>query len=180
MFCQKCGAQNSDDSKFCCNCAQPLSTGVVADSAMKAKKSKLFSANILNIVSAVVLVLSIALIAYGVSTADGSFSNTTQTGGITSSTTGSVQFDTSGAPLAYTACAIDAVVVLIGLVVFFCKNSSAQKGLSVLYMIGACAMTCVLFFAGIKTIAFTCGLGFVMTVAGILQIVAGAKFLSAT
>lgn len=181
MYCQKCGTQNNDDSKFCCNCAAPLTNGVVAESFKKETKSKLFSANILNIISAVVLALSIALIAYGVSTAVGGVDSVTQTNGsITSSSSTTVSFDTSGASLAYTVCAIDAIVVLIGFAICFSKSLSTKRKLSVLYMIGACIMTCGLFFGGVRTISFTCGLGFIMTVAGILQIIAGAKFLSAT
>ena len=181
MYCQRCGAENGDDSKFCCKCAQPLTSGSLAESNKRENSKLLYSANVLNIISAVVIVLSIMLVAYGVSTANGSFSNSVSTNGtLTSSTQGSFSADTSGASLAYTACALDAVVVLIGFALYFSKEKENKKGMAIFYMIGACAVTCVLFFAGVRTISFTCGLGFIMTVAGILQIVAGSKFISAT
>ncbi len=181
MYCQKCGTKNDDTSKFCCNCAAPLTDDTVVADTKKAK-SKLFSAHILNIISAVVLILSIVFIVYAASHAVGEYSNTiTNPDGSTSNSfSGTVTYDTSGAPIAYAICAADAVVVLIGFIVYFSKNLSAKRKLSLAYLIGACIMTCGLFVGGMETLVFTCGIGFVMIAAGILQIIAGAKFLSAT
>ena len=54
-----------------------------------------------------------------------------------------------------------------------------KRVLAYLYFFGALGTTAFLFMAGVRTISFTCGLGFVLTIAGILQIIAGCKFLSA-
>lgn len=181
IYCQKCGTQNNDDSKFCCSCATPLAVGVVAENNKKEAKTKLYSAFILNLISAVVLILSVALIAYGVSTSTGSIDHTDSINGfVTDSSHTDVYFDTSGAGLAYFACVADAFVAAIGFAIYYNKDDIKKKRLTTIYMIGACVVTCILFFGGVRTISFTCGLGFVMTVAGILQIVAGTKFLAAT
>lgn len=180
MFCPKCGCQNEDGSKFCKNCAKPLAQEIIEGERDKDITKKLFSAHILNIVAAVVLLLSYFLIQYGVSTSTGGVeSHSSVNGTITSSTSTTVQFDTSGADDAYTAIGVGVAVAVVGLLVYFLKNSSAAKGLSYVYLIGALIAICLQFMAGIKTISFTCGLGFVITISGILQIVAGIKFVSA-
>lgn len=177
LYCQNCGTQNNAGSQFCCNCAAPLSHEIILTNTRT--REKLFSAHLLNIISAVVLALSIILIAYGVSTSNGNITSTTQAGGTTNTTTTQMQFDISGAPFAYKVCGIDVVIIFLGFLVYGNKNDSVKKGLAVLYMLGACLMTCLLFFGGVKTLSFTCGLSFIMTVAGLLQIIAGVKFLSA-
>lgn len=184
MFCPECGAANSEGSKFCCNCAKPLVETAYNKANKKDTQKKLHSAHLLNIISAVVLVLSFILIQYGVSTSTGSVnssSNTYVNGKPTSSSSSSttVNFDTSGADNAYTAICVGAVVVIAGLAVYFIRNEKQRKMLAYVYLVGALVAVCLQFFAGIKTISFTCGLGFVMTVSGILQIVAGSKFVSA-
>lgn len=179
MYCPKCGTKNKDDSKFCTNCAQELIVNEF-NTVEKISSKKIYSAHLINIISAVVLIISIILIAYGVSTATGSVNSETTQNGLTHSTTNAtVTFDTSGAPIAYISCAFDAIVVILGLIIYFAKSVSAKRRLAYIYMIFAFLITVLFFFAGIRTISFTCGLGFVLTVSGILQIVAGSKFLSA-
>lgn len=179
MFCPECGVQNNDGSKFCCNCAKPLVATAYNDANKKEVKKKMHSAHLLNIISAVVLVLSFLLIQYGVSTSTGGLSSSTTTGNTTTSTNTTIQFDISGADDAYTAIYVGAAVAVLGLVLYFLKNESPKKAMAYIYLVGAFVATCLQFLAGVKTISFTCGLGFVLVVAGILQIVAGTKFLSA-
>ena len=178
MYCPKCGTENKDDSKFCTNCAQELIVNEF-NTVEKISSKKLYSAHLINIISSVVLIISIILIAYGVSTATGSVNTETHSGLTHSTTNTTIEFDTSGAPIAYTACTIDAIVVILGLIIYFTKSVSAKRKLAYIYMIFAFLITVLFFFVGIRTISFTCGLGFVLTVSGILQIVAGSKFLSA-
>ena len=180
MFCHECGTPNNDGSKYCCNCAAPLSVTTHSKENKEVANKKLYSAHLLNIISAVALVLSFFLIQYGISTSTGGVSSTTSVNGIiTSSNSSTTKFDTSGADSAFSAIYVGAAVAALGLAVYFVNNESAKKMLSYLYLVGALIATCLQFFGGVKTISFTCGLGFVLVVSGVLQIVAGSKFVSA-
>lgn len=176
MYCQKCGAENKEGSQFCCNCAESLTT----NNEKQINGKKLYSAHLLNVISSVMLIMSILFIAYTVSHAAGSFSHeVSRDGAILSSTKGTLTYDTSGAPIAYIVCVLDAIVVILGLIIYFNKSVSTKRKLAYIYMLCSFLITILFFFASIRTLSFTCGLGFILTIAGILQIVAGCKFLSA-
>ena len=177
MYCPKCGTENKNDSKFCTNCAHELIANE-SNTVEKISSKKLYSAHLLNIISSVVLVISIMLIAY-TATGGSSVNTETHSGSTHSTTNTTIEFDTSGASIAYTCCALDVIIVILGLKIYFTESISAKRKYANIYMISAFLITVLFFFAGMRTIAFTCGLGFILTVSGILQIVAGSKFLSA-
>lgn len=183
MYCQKCGVENQDGSKFCNNCAEAL---VPTENSNKEKvnNKQLFSAHLLNIISCVVLILSVIFIIYAADNSGASATSTTthSSNGYTYSKVESrseVTVDTSSASTAYVICAVDAIVVILGLAIYFKKTISSKKALSYIYLVASFILTGLFFFIGIDTIAFTCGLGFISTITGILQIIAGCKFVSA-
>lgn len=159
MFCPECGAQNNDGSKFCCNCAKPLVATAYNDANKKVVSKKLHMSFLMNIISAVVLPIAYFFFKNGgLSTPEGI---------------------TSGANAPYPGIYVGAVIAVIGFAMYFIKNESTKKVMAYVYLVGALIATCMQLYAGVETISYTCGFGFILTVSGILQIVAAVNAVSA-
>ncbi len=166
--CPECGKEISDQAQSCINCGYVLhkETTIANDNG----KKKMFSAHLLNIIAFCVPFL-LAISSYIVDTL--SQSEETNDGGLSIS----VGADVSSQGL-FIAVLIGIAVFIIGLVLFFTKNIKTKKTLSYIYLIGSIVAISILFFTCAAGIVATCGLGIILFVPGILQIIAGTKFVS--
>ena len=176
MFCNKCGAENNDDSLFCDKCGNKLNNdiniGAESNNAYELIcKKNMFTGFLLNIIAFVLPILMTVFLQFSDSTTPESESS----GGVSVS----MNTDVSGAAF-LTAIIIGILIFGLGMAIYFIKNKKTQKTLSIVYLISAIAdltlfvMTCSLY------VLATCGLGVVVFIPGILQIIAGTKFVSAT
>lgn len=169
MFCSKCGKENNDSSAFCSGCGLPLTDSKQPlNEENKGGKKELFTAHLLNIFSVVIPALLLGALSLMSEDSSSSGSN----GGIYVS----LSADTSYQHLFY-AMALGLVVFIIGIVVYFAKSKKVKVSLSWVYLLGAAGAFVLLFFTAATYILATCGLGAVMFIPGILQIIAGIKFL---
>ena len=171
MFCQKCGTENNDSSIYCSNCGTPLKE-------TKGKKTNknsgtMFSGFLLNLFSVAIPAL---LILFDFFT--NSSSNQDDGGGETIATV-EINADYSTSLLSL-AIVIGLLIFAIGSVIYFNKHAKFRKTLSLLYLIVAIADLCFLVANTLTYILATCGLGVILYVPGILQIIAGTKYMSAT
>ena len=158
MYCKNCGANNTDGSKFCSNCAQPLEQNNMQETQKLVQNKSLYSAHLLNIISAATIIISLIFLGYADSQ--------------------SLGHSDSSEFFANFSCLLDFIVVIIGLFLYYNKKIINKKNLALTYMVLALVITGLLFYGSIQSISFTCGLGFVSIVSGILQIIAGVKFLA--
>lgn len=168
MFCQKCGTENNDSSIYCSNCGTPLKE-------TKGKKTNknsgtMFSGFLLNLFSVAIPAI---LILFDFFT--NSSSNQDDGGDITIEL--NAEYSSS---LILLAIVIGLVIFAIGIVIYFNKNVRLRKTLSLVYLIVAIADLCLLVVNTLTYILATCGLGVILYVPGILQIIAGTKYMSAT
>ena len=180
MYCPKCGHQITDDSIYCRNCGEKISNTEERIYSQKkatskdAVKSKLFAAHILNIIA---FVIPLALL-YGMThISSNSEDYEPATGDV--NVTVEVEGNFNGRGL-FIAMMAGLVIFIIGLVIYFAKSPSLRKKLSYVYLIGAIAALMVLFFSMMMYVMSTCGIGSVIFIPGILQIVAGYKFVMGT
>lgn len=164
MYCRYCGAENNDESTYCQKCGKPL-----RESEERQKnKGKIFSAFLLNIFAIVIPTFLI----FAINTIPQS---NTDSGGV------SVEFKAnySGTMLLATM-SVGIIIFIIGLVIFFLKNIKSRKILSIIYLILAVVDLCLLVGNTLLYVVASCGLGTVLYIPGILQIIAGTKYVSAT
>ncbi len=168
IFCSKCGAQNTEDNAFCSQCGAPLAPVAAPKKDNTNAKGSLFTGHLLNIIAAVLPGL-LWLAAEMMSSSGTSDPNADVT----------VTVDPGALPAeihVVIALAIGFVVFVIGLLIYFLKDAKVKQILSYVYIAGAIIGLGYLFGTWGTYIVLSCGLGAVMFIPGILQIVAGIKF----
>lgn len=169
MFCQKCGTENNDSSIYCSNCGIPLKE--TKGKRTNKNSGTMFSGFLLNIFSVVIP----AIIIFAFDLVSNSSSSQDEGGGVT------IEFNADySTSLLSLAIVIGLIIFAIGIVIYFNKNAKLRKILSLLYLIVAIADLCLLVVNTLTYILATCGLGVILYVPGILQIIAGEKYVSAT
>ena len=180
MFCPKCGAQIEDNSVYCAKCGEKLSeqqgtnTVVVVQNSVNSK-SLFNTAFILNIIAfalPVIIMLIFNILAKSSNEQSGS-----------SDVTVSLEYaDALNVSMIEIVLIVGVLVFLLGIVIFILKNTNKIKLLNILSMIylsvaiiDLLACFIVLFVA----IIGTCGMGIICIVPGILQIIAGTKYVKA-
>lgn len=166
MFCPKCGKENDNGSTFCAGCGFQLNNK--RTSGGKVAEKELFGAHLLNIFSVVVP----AVLLGGLSL----MSESPQTGGGDGGINVTMNADTSSQHLFY-AMILGLIVFVIGIIIYLAKSKKIKLTLSYVYLLGAIGALVFLFFTAATYIIATCGLGVVMFIPGILQVLAGVKFL---
>ena len=134
------------------------------------KKDKMFAGFLLNIfavVIPVVLVLALSVMPSSNDLDDGGSTNLV------------LEADLSYI-LIVLAMVVGLAIFAMGMVVYFSKNLKLKRTLSLVYLIAAVADLCAFFIVTLTYILATCGLGIVLYVPGVLQILAGTKFIAAT
>ena len=176
MFCSKCGTENNDDSLFCNKCGNQLNSVINTETESNntyelTRKKNMFTGFLLNIIAFALPTLMIAFLQF----ADRTTPESESSGGVSVS----MNADVSGTAFLI-AIIIGILIFGLGMAIYFIKNKKTQKTLSIVYLISAIAdltffvMTCLLY------VLATCGLGAIMFIPGILQVIAGTKFVSAT
>ena len=175
MYCTKCGTENKDESKFCNNCGAPFENNSEENNANNkvnfGYKKSMFSAFLLNIIAFTLPFLLIVFMQVSSSTTDSSESS----GGF------SVSFGAEYSSLCLgIAMIIGVLIFIVGMLIYFIKKPGIQKLLSMIYLISAISDLALLVVTCLAIIPATCGLGVILYIPGILQIIAGSKFVSAT
>lgn len=75
---------------------------------------------------------------------------------------------------------IGIIIFIIGFMIFFLKNKKLQKILAMLYLILAVLAFCFLFGSISFYVVTPCGFSIFLFIPGILQIIAGIKYVSST
>ena len=133
------------------------------------KKDKMFAGFLLNIFAIIIpVVLGLALVVLP------SSNDLDDGGGVTVSLEADLSYN-----LIVLAMVVGIVIFAMGIVLYFSKNLKMKKTLSIIYLIAAVVDLCGFFIVTLTYILATCGLGAVLYVPGILQILAGTKFVSA-
>lgn len=182
MFCPKCGAQIEDNSVYCAKCGEKLSeqqgtnTVVVVQNSVNSK-SLFNTAFILNIIS--VIGPGLVIIASMISSM---FQKENP-----SQSSGSVRFEfdlitDSLITLLRISVIIYVLIFIFGILIYVLKKTSKIKLLVTLTVIYLCVsivnmIMCVT--ASSEVIFVTCGVGLIFLVPGILQIIAGTKYVKA-
>ena len=163
--CPECGKEISSETKNCPNCGCPIKKDD------NKKKSKMLAAVILNTLAVVIPVLFFILL-----------NNMTEVseetnGGISIELANESSYSSKG--LLYCVCVI-VITAILGYVIFFMKNEKAKRSLAFVYLLLAILGLVMMLASAILYIVFACGFGFILLVPGILQIIAGIKYVSAT
>lgn len=175
MYCPKCGKQSEDENTFCSGCGAALTKNESQQNTTTYNaKSKLFSAHLLNIFAVVVpmiaLVTSIIFDAMNNKPTDFG-----PGGGVTVEITPKAYLSRN---LTLLCVGIGLVLFVLGIVIYVIKSPKVKLRLSCIYLVSAIADLALFVFTVLEIVIFTCGIGSIMLVPGILQIVAGAKFIS--
>lgn len=166
MYCLKCGTDNKENSEFCSQCGSRLK---VAGNNSKTK-TKFFTGHILNISSVAIPIIMYIAMLIAVPAEEQSNDGNTHI---------SVTADISGDLLGIVMI-IGLVIFAIGLVVYFIESVKLKTVLSFVYLILAVGDLIFLFMTMAAYVLATCGMGSVILIPGILQIVAGTKFVFAS
>lgn len=171
-YCPKCGATCEDNSEFCSKCGNSLSE---KRKQVKAGVERLFAAHLLNILSVLAPALFFAI---GILLPDSSGSTTSgnSDGGLTVTfSLESLKVDPTATRVAMV---IGFIIFIIGLFVYFLKSEKVKLILAYVYLFAAVADTILLAVDFPPfLIAASCGMLLIMFIPGILQIVAGVKFI---
>lgn len=176
MFCNKCGAENNDDSLFCDKCGNKLNNdiniGAESNNAYELIcKKNMFTGFLLNIIAFVLPILMTVFLQFSDSTPQESNSP----GDI------NINIDINTPKVDIGIAVIIGILIFgLGMVIYFIKNKKAQRITSMVYLISAIADLTLLAITCRFYVLTTCGLGVVLFIPGILQIIAGTKFVSAT
>ena len=174
MFCSKCGSENNEDSLFCNKCGNKLNSDITTNSGNNDTyglicKKNMFAGFLLNIIA---FALPILMVVFSL------FANSTSS---ESKSSGGVRISISMPNTDITIVVIIGIFIFgLGMAIYFIKNKKSQRIMSIIYLISAivdltlCVMTCL------RLVFATCGLGVMIFIPGILQIIAGTKFISAT
>ncbi len=171
-YCPKCGASNDDNNEFCCKCGNSLSE---KKDRVKTGKEQLFTAHLLNILAVLGPILFLAL-AVLLPDSNSDTTSGSSDGGLTIRVSPSAEV--GDATFTRVAIAIGFIIFIIGLLIYFLKSAKMKIVFSYIYLFTAVA-DLLLLVAGIPPlfIAATCGMSLIMYIPGILQIVAGVKFV---
>ena len=160
MYCSKCGAENKDDSLFCTKCGEKiLDVNVKDDKGAEIKgvekdKTNLFSAHLLNIIAfclPVLMTLGMFLVIPQMSKNDSD----------------------SAADLSVTVEPPDISGNL------YLKPERKKMKWAYIYLFLAISDLILAFFLFMLYVLASCGFGVVLFIPGILQIIAGFKFVKA-
>lgn len=171
MYCSNCGTENNDNSSYCSNCGKNLSYENITERA-NISKTNLFSAHLLNIISFCLPVLMILAMFFVLPHS----SSTNSSGG------GDVSVHVEGPSFSampiIIALVIGLVIFIIGLMIYL-KPDKTKLKMAYAYLFLAIADLVFAFFGNAGFVFMSCGMGTVMFIPGILQVVAGTKFLKA-
>ncbi|MBU9746958.1 zinc-ribbon domain-containing protein [Lachnospiraceae bacterium ASD3451] len=169
IYCRNCGCQNDENSRYCVKCGAALYDNISPKNGNdnNNKSKSLFAAHLINILAvAIPAALLIAVNLFMGSSGDSSEGNITF----------SIDADLSEAYINIAAI-IGLAVFIIGLIIYFIKQQKAKMLLSIIYISVAVCDFVFLIATWSFYVLMTCGLGAVMYVPGILQIIAGILFL---
>ena len=173
-YCTKCGNEMLDEEVVCPKCGcKALATVTVSAKSSKAKE-KLFTGHLLNILSfiipATMIILCIVL-------ANTGFLNDSQTSSSDSGISVSIGSYISSNGLSV---ALDAgiLIFILGIIIYFIKRRNIKIVLSYVYLISAIADFVLFLIVWMGYIISTCFIGSVALVPGIMQIIAGTKFIT--
>lgn len=157
MYCSKCGAENKDDSLFCTKCGEKiLDVNVKDDKGAEIKgvekdKTNLFSAHLLNIIAFCLPVLMTL----------GMFLVIPQ-----------MSKNDSDSFL------VGLIIFVIGIIIYLKPERKKMKW-AYIYLFLAISDLILAFFLFMLYVLASCGFGVVLFIPGILQIIAGFKFVKA-
>ena len=176
MYCSNCGTWNNDDSLFCSKCGRKLMDDIenknVDTKIAEINQTNLFSAHLLNVIAfslPVLLILGMYLVLpqmeSGLESGGGGVSVTVNSPSI------------PGNPLL--VCVLIGLIIFIIGIVIYRKPEAKKIKLAYLYLILAIVDLVLAFYIFMLAVLASCGFGIVVFIPGILQIVAGFKFVKA-
>ncbi len=169
--CPECGRDISDKAEVCPNCGMAL---------VRIKRQKhgkdLFIAHWLNIIAFIfpgILIVISDLFAYFIGSNNGNTNKSNN--GVTISLDSGSAFNSD---LLNIIMIVGALIFIIGILIYFLKSARLKITLSIIYLIMAISDFAFLLVSMALAILMTCGILSVILIPGILQIIAGAKFIS--
>ena len=178
MYCSKCGAENKDDSLFCTKCGEKiLDVNVKDDKGAEIKgvekdKTNLFSAHLLNIIAfclPVLMTLGMFLVIPQMSKND---SDSAADLSVT------VEPPDISGNLLLVCFLVGLIIFVIGIIIYL-KPERKKMKLAYIYLFLAISDLILAFFLFMLYVLASCGFGVVLFIPGILQIIAGFKFVKA-
>ena len=167
--CPECDKEISDSAIVCPNCGHVFEEKKPADPY---SKGKLLSAFIINIIAFVLPVIMILT---------GNYINDNQKATETSSSETVVSISINPEMFEkgmIIAMVMGCVIFVTGIIIFFIKSGKVKFALSICYLAMAIIALVIFFLSTCLYVIATCFLGLVIYVPGILQICAGAKYIS--
>lgn len=169
--CPECGRDISDKAEVCPNC------GIALVKIKKQKHSKdLFIAHWLNIIAFIfpgILIGISDLFAYFIESNNRDTNNSKN--GVTISLDSGSVFNSD---LLNIIMMVGVLVFIIGILIYFVKSAKLKITFSIIYLIMAISDFAFLIISMAFAILMTCGMLSVILIPGILQIIAGVKFIS--
>lgn len=169
--CPECGRDISDKAEACPNCGMTL-----AKTKNQKYNKNLFVAHWLNIIAFIfpgILIGISELFAYFSQNSNGDTSSSEN--GVSISLDAESAFNSE---LLSVIMIIGALIFIIGILIYFMKSAKLKITLSIIYLIMAISDFALLLVSMAIVILMTCGVLSVILIPGILQIIAGAKFIS--
>lgn len=172
-YCEKCGNELLDEAVICPKCGCNVSKNEIINKNNAKAKEILFTGHLLNILSFIIpVVMLIITIAIGESQilddANSSSSN--------AQVSVSVGTNISENGL-FLAIIIGVIIFVLGIVIYFIKTKKIKTALAYIYLTAAIADFVLFLIVWMNYIVITCWIGSVALIPGILQIVAGTKFI---
>ena len=171
MYCSKCGAENKDDSLFCTKCGEKiLDVNVKDDKGVEKDKTNLFSAHLLNIIAfclPVLMTLGMFLVIPQMSKND---SDSAADLSVT------VEPPDISGNLLLVCFLVGLIIFVIGIIIYL---KPERKKWAYIYLFLAISDLILAFFLFMLYVLASCGFGVVLFIPGILQIIAGFKFVKA-
>lgn len=168
--CPECDKEISDSAKVCPNCGHAFSEKKPANPYSKSKLLSAFIINIIAFVLPIVMVITGKYIdTYKKATEPSPSSDTI--------VLISIHPEVSEKGIIIAA-VIGCVIFVTGIIIFFIKSGKIKMVLSICYLAMAIINLVIFFISTCFFVVSTCFLGIVIYVPGILQICAGAKYIS--
>lgn len=174
-YCSKCGNELLDEAVICPKCGCPAANEPKQETKEEINKKcqkALLTGHLLNIFSAVIPLVAV----FGFWRIADSYTEVGGGGDTLVTINSGTSLSVNG--IVYAAI-IGLVIFILGLAIYLLKKSPKTKlRLAYIYLVAAVLDLILFFFSYMLYILSTCGLGIVCLIPGLLQVVAGMKFVN--